>query len=40
MVKTLLPTASPEEIAAHLEDVLRQADIAKEKEEKQKWELQ
>jgi hypothetical protein len=30
MVKTLSPNATAEEIAAHLEDVLRLADIARE----------
>lgn len=40
MVRTLLPAASAEEMAAHLEDVLRQADIVKEKEEKKKWDIE
>lgn len=40
MVKTLPPNATAEEMAEHLEDVLRQADIVKEKEEKLKWELE
>jgi hypothetical protein len=34
MVKTLPHNATAEEMAEHLEDVLRRADIAKEKKEK------
>lgn len=40
MVKTLSPNANAEEMAEHLEDVLRRADIAKGKEEKMKWEFE
>jgi hypothetical protein len=40
MVKTLSQNATAEEIAAHLEDVLRLADIAREQEEKTKWEFE
>lgn len=40
MVRTLLPNATADEMAEHLEDVLRLADVAKEKEEKIKWELE
>lgn len=40
MVRTLSSTATAEEMAEHLEDVLRRADIAKENEEKMKWELE
>ena len=40
MVKTLPKNATAEEMAEHLEDVLRLADVAKGKEEKAKWELE
>ncbi len=39
MVKTLPPNSTTEEMAEHLEDMLRLTDVAKEKEEKMKWEL-